>query len=228
MRQNYTKDRRRFLKESLSYCTGAYSLNFLSNTRDDPYRDKYYPEVLTQVMKEQEAKHDCTMLPGQINNLTYAFKQIKPACHQDMAFVVACSMSFYSMKHVIDEYSRRKNGEQSKAPDHPVLALEKWGVPNTYRILIFKEQIHALFRELIVNTPPNIIRLWYDILNKTINCEDFYELLTEKYRNQLSKDEVKIICEALLYVTRGGCRPYTWCSAMASRADALVKSTYLL
>jgi len=76
MKQDYIKDRRRFLKASLSYCTGAYSLNLLSNIRDDPYRDKYYLEALIQVIKEQEAKDGGTMLPGQINNLTYAFKQV--------------------------------------------------------------------------------------------------------------------------------------------------------
>jgi len=222
MRHNYIKGRRNFLKASLCI-PGVYGLNILSNTRDDYVMDKYCLEALIQVMKDQASKHDYTIYPEQINNLSYAFKKIKPANHQEMAFAVAYSGPIYSQKYVVDEYLRRKNGKQSKGPDHPILALDNWCVPNTYRIIIFKEQIHALCGE-VTNYSLTPHRLWVGINYKTIELNDFHELLNDEYRNQLSKDEVKIIFEAISYVGQGGCRLYSWCSSIVSRADALTKT----
>lgn len=222
MRQNYIKDRREFLKASLCI-PGVYGLKILSNTRDDYVRDKYYLASIIQVMKEEGARYNCLMPIEQINNLAYAFNKIKPALHEEMAFVVACCMAPHSLKYAVDEYSRRKNGKQSKGPDHPILALEEWCVPNTRRILIFKEQMQALWGEVTNRPPLSMMRLWQEVNNKTIGLNDFHELLTEKYRNQLSKDEVKIIYEAISYIP-SGFRPYTWCATIVSRADALVKT----
>ncbi len=205
--------------------------------------------ALIRVMNEQGLYDDYAISLEQINNLRYACKSIKPSSHQELAFVVACGMSHQPLNSLIDEYVRRKNGFSSKLPDHEMLALKEWGLPDTHRILIFKEQIKALIKNLIWrdNNSANEEQLkssgrkekgnlssgiqtmtltekrnflYYGSLRRSLTYSDFFEALSTN-KQLIGDAELKKIYDALLYYGKAGCRPYAYCSTMAERATII-------
>jgi len=65
-----------------------------------------------------------------------------------MAFVVACGTPRTALNHIVDEYVRRRKGEKSQLPDVEMAPPEVMGLPDTQRIIIFREQLLSLLREL--------------------------------------------------------------------------------
>lgn len=248
MKENTKINRRQFLTGLT--VTGIMSL--ISSGRADTAesisinKDNYL-ETLIKVLKEQAAYHNDVLHQGQIENLTYAFEKICPTNHQEMAFVVACGTNTQPLNHIIDEYARRRKGEKSHLPDHPLMALNEWGLPDTQRILIFREQIEALLKELIDFNSPWIrekgkifLRGMKDLLRNLSDCHPvhcqilFYMILRKQegfsyneFRVLLKKDlkikygsELATIYDALQYYAPI-CRPYAWCSTMVVRASRM-------
>jgi len=214
-------NRRKFM--SLISCFGASAFLFKSVCYSSTStHQKKLTNAITNVLKDQATLHDDFMQEGQIKNLNYAINKIAPANHQELAFSVACSMSAISAKPIIDEYVRRKKGGKPILPDHQILNLCAWCVPDTQRILIFKEQANALIKELSGKNGE-----WYsrEVImgvwgwKGNLNIQEFKDIIADNHRKQLNDNEIKIIYEAILYMKHFGYRSYTWCSAIVSKTQ---------
>jgi len=106
------------------------------------------------------------------------------------------------MRHIIDEYARRKNGKKPKAPDHPILALKEWGLPDTQRILIFKEQVVALLKQLTCCDIYGWRKMYLKLtLTEDRSWKDLKGILVDSYQRRFSDEEVKDIYEVIIYYT---------------------------
>jgi hypothetical protein len=175
--------------------------------------------ALIRVLQEHHIRHDDTLHEEQKANLVYAFEKINPSNHLEEAVTVACSMNYQPACGIVDEYVRRKSGEASLLPDHPVMMLKAWGVPHTNRMLIFREQLNALLAELTGRTFEYGRQLCKKIILREVTEQDFKALMSAKYRGFGTK-EIKVTYDAVCYYGPSA-RPYTWCSSMVNRADAL-------
>jgi len=195
----------------------------------DPDQEKalrsLYKSALITVMENQAAYHNDTLSQEQIRNLDYAYEQINPADHQEMAFVVACSMSEEPRDDVVNEYVRRKQGRESLLPDHPLMALETWAMPYTQRVLIFEEQIQALLRELTGSkTCLSLYSIYRHAFQGPALKAAFVGIFLEERRKRLTSEEITTIYDALEYYFPK-LRPYYWCSTIVMRAIALVSKS---
>jgi hypothetical protein len=224
-------DRRRFLSNVSAM--GLFTLFpfFEENSvvHKDPYEEKalrsLYKNALISVMEKQASHNDETLSPMQIRNLDYAYDQINPTNHQEMAFVVACSMSEEPRNDVVDEYVRRREGKESLLPDHPLMALEEWAMPDTQRILIFKEQLQLLLKVLTGSENCVSLKYLYRLTFQKDDMQDkFVGLLLEEWRKLLTSEEITTIYKAFEYYFPK-IRPYHWCSTMVTRATALVSKS---
>lgn len=175
--------------------------------------------ALIRVLQDHHKLHDAILRESQEANLVYAFEKINPSNHLEGAVAVACSMSYEPICHLVDEYVRRRNREKPRLPDYPEIDLKAWGIPDTYRMLIFHEQLHALLAELTEVNQEFSRRLCNNIMRRKITAHQFAALLKEKYR-RFSGEEIKTIIDAVQFYGPTA-RPYTWCSAMVNRADAI-------
>jgi hypothetical protein len=226
-------DRRNLLQASLAATLGAAITSECAHGKASVvggFEHEYCPErmlaALIAVQEEQATWWNDSLLPEQIDNLKYAVMKIEPRTHQEMAFVVAIGMSAQPLGYVVDEYvSRRRNGPASM-PDHPVLALENWCVPASYRLPIFREQMDCLIMELTDHRMRDT-ELWHYIrvmkISK-ISMREFQEQLREPHRSRLTVAETKAIYETVHTFLNVGTRPYTWCSTITERAMQMVLS----
>lgn len=180
-------------------------------------------ERFIKVLAVQASYHNDKLEQENIANLTYAYNAIKPSNHIEMAMVVACGKHYQPFNHIVDEYVRRKNGKQPTLPDHPILALETWGVPYTHRVLIFREQMDALLKEFQVHSPTKRQQLLYRLFDRRTRHQKIKELIN-KDRCKLNSDEINTLIEAVSCYLETGWHLYTYCSTMVNRAEALANS----
>jgi len=235
MKRTFKINRNQFMKGLL----GAGVLSFFpfiskAANKPQPSQQKLINNLI-KVLNEQGAYFGDQLDKIQITNLKYAVDQIKPSNHQELAFVVACGNQGQRFNFIVNEYVKRRNGEKSLLFDHPILALETWGRPNTQRILIFKEQIQTLLSELTGLTENyKLYRklLWGHRIKrlnpntyKGISLNEFHDVLSKKYRQLLNDNEIMMIYYTLINHISFA-RPYTWCSTMATRASFLESQTF--
>jgi|GEM_PF-1916462 len=209
------------------FLSGLFSLSvagFLPRQNDTaiivlPVDHTLRVNAFIRVLQEQHMRHDDVLHDEQKANLVYAFININPSYHLEEAIAVACSMSYQPTCHIVDEYVRRKKGEASRLPDHPVMRVKAWGVPDTYRVLIFREQINALLAEMTGSSLEYGKQICNEMMIGEVKENNFASFLCEKYQS-FNRDEIKAIYDAVLYYAPTG-RPYTWCSSMVDRADVL-------
>lgn len=223
MRQRLKISRNQFMKSLLG--TGVITLLPFSRNSEAKISTKDQINSLIKVINEQGRYNDYKMWQTEINNLTYAFENIRPTTHQELAFVVACGSQIMPYTHIVDEYIRRKKGYVSQLPDHPILTLNAYCVPDTQRILVFKEQILALLRELSGWGNQRVNELLYNLgkpgdSDILFNKDNFISFLNEKYRRQFSSNEIDIIHKILNYYVPHRIS-YFSCSTMASRGTQL-------
>jgi len=231
MRQESMIDRRRFLTNVSAL--GLFTLFPFFEEKPSIHKDPdqetalrfLYRNALVTVLKKQASHNNETLSQMQISNLDYAYDQINPANHQEMAFVVACSMSKEPRNDVVDEYMRRREGKESLLPDHPLMALETWAMPDTQRVLIFKEQLQALLKILTGSEySVSLLQLYRLTFQKDNLHEKFVGLLLEEFRKRLTRKEITTIYEAFEYYFPK-IRSYYQCSTMVTRATALVSKS---
>jgi hypothetical protein len=86
-----------------------------------------------------------------------------------------------------DEYVRRRDQEPSRLFDHPLLELRTWGLPDTRRILIFREQCVALVQELVGVGPEKAKTILFAIYRGDMD-EEYYWSETQKFHPHLNKE----------------------------------------
>ena len=102
--------------------------------------------------------------------------------------------------------------------DHPALELKSWCRPETQRVLIFREQLESLVKELSGRVEASDT---YRVEAGTERCSPamFYESLRPSYKESLSAREIKGFYRYIqsMFATS---RPYVWCSTLVERAIA--------
>jgi len=214
-------NRRQFLSGLFSI-TAAGLLSRQNNAiaSNQPIDHSARMNMLISVLQEHHTRHDGVLHDEQKTNLIYAFEKIKPTNHLEETIVVACAMSMQSVYNIVDEYVRRRKGEAPRLPAHSAMLLKGWGVPDTYGILLFREQISALLAEVTGASLGYGKELCLEMTMGCINTRDFRSELAEEYR-EFNGDQIMAVYDAVLFYAPAA-RPYVWCSAMVSRADALV------
>jgi hypothetical protein len=225
MAKELYQSRRQFIRAS-SLCGVTALLPGFINGWNHHRNIESYSEALIKVINDWNLPHGLGIHPDGVKNIKYAFEVLKPEDHQDLAFIVA-TCGFTPMKHLIDEYKRRKNGQRSLYPDHPVLELTEYGVPNTYRIIVYDEQLEALFQEIIQDASKE--KIWEDLwFNKNKSRIDLRKCLLEPYRSELSDCEVRNIWDAMNYFRLKWIPSYTFCSTIVNRASELISHDYTI
>jgi hypothetical protein len=185
-----------------------------------------YPErllaALVAAQKDQGIRWNDSLRPEQIDNLKYAVTKIEPRTHQEIAFAVAIGMSGQKLSYVVDEYVSRRGGGPTSLPDHPVLELENWCLPDSHRLPIFREQMDSLFMELTGHWMRERKALWHGIRTRKVSVSEFHACFRDPHRSLFTAPEAEVLYEAIHTFLNLGMRPYAWCSTISERAMRLV------
>ena len=154
-------------------------------------------------------------------NLIYALSRVAPSTHLEIAFVVAVIERVPSNRDIVDEFVRRRAAEQPLWPDHPLLDLQKWGMPNTYRLPVFQEQIHTLIREVTGWGGRHAWDYLDEIFKARASRKPLREVATPECQASVSTEELDII-DSIISYNAPRSRQYAWCSTMAERAWKIV------
>jgi len=169
-------------------------------------------------LEEQGHLHGCTRDDLQRGNLQYAFQEISPATHTECAFVVWAGTRCQPVHDVIDEFCRRKAGQEPLLFDHEVLSLKGWCQPDTQRILVFREQIESLVKELSGKGDGKAIASGiyrFCGVGTGISLDEFVGMVTSK--GELSAGGIADLYD---YIKEryASSLPYAWCSTIVERA----------
>lgn len=209
-------DRREFLRASALMGLAGIAPKQITAAEID-----YYPFLL-RVVEEQGRMHDQEMSDQVRENLRYACLTVRPRSHDELAFVAAIGPRWMSYRDLADEYVRRRSGLPPSFYDHPLLELRGWGMPETYRILIYREQLLTLINELTGMSKRDSITLFYKYLQGRAGIPPLESMATESQRNALTSQDFRMF-ERMIREYGVRSMPYTWCSAMASRAEKLAR-----
>jgi len=171
-------------------------------------------------LREQDQLNEWEATGEQITNLRYAIEAIQPACHEEMSFAIWAYLHTYPVSIFTDEYKHRRDGQKCCLPAHPVLTLKKWGRPKTYGMLLYKEQMQALFGELSggkIISDKEYRGLQISWHKCRFQEEQFLSLLSESYQKSLTPGEKKRIYEAICFFWPG-IQLYVYCSSMSDQA----------
>ena len=96
------------------------------------------------------------------------------------------------------------------------------GMPQTYRLLIFREQVTKLIETLTHLPSDKSDRLRKDLMTRKINVTSaqFKELASPDYKDLTDKDYEVIDWNLNVFICCFGLS-YVWASTMVSRAEAL-------
>lgn len=177
--------------------------------------------ALVAVLREQAALYDCPLEREEIAGLDRALAEVRPRSHVEAAFCVRCARP-YPTAELVDEFVRRRRGGPPELPDHLVLALEGWGLPETQRMLVFREQLETLFRELTGLGPAAALRLHHQIWRRRAGIEELRAALGDRWRG-LGAEELQVVFDAIR-TYQGSAMRYTWCSTLVDRAQRIGSS----
>lgn len=182
----------------------------------------YYP-ILSKVIAEHGRRHNSDLTAREREHLRYACDAIQPSTHAELAFVAAVGPKWLPCQDLVDEYLRRRAGMAAVIEDHPVLALDDWAMPETFRIPIFREQHVTLIRMLTDMSQRESIGLLFQYLRYSPDIQPLRTMAIQKYQDTLAAEDFSRIERIMrFYLPRS--MPYAWCSTMASRAEALARA----
>ena len=185
--------------------------------------DIKYDVLLSEVEKQNTRINPVNQSVSVVEqkNLKYAMNCIKPVKHQEFAFIVWCGHRPEPVTNWIDEYARRRAGEPSQLLDHPILDLTSWCVPESYRILVYREQFQALIKEL-TDVRDNaraseILTEMYRMPQRADADRFLQNIFSIKWKEALSITESEFIaCYIQDYYPRS--LPYAYCSTIVERS----------
>jgi hypothetical protein len=198
---------------------GASALAFINSPTvragERPWTYPVERDALVRALGARAALHGAALEPEEVAGLDHALDVIRPRTHVEAAVCVRLAKP-YSTAELVDEYVARRRGEPPRLPDHPALALERWGLPSTHRMLMFREQVEALFMELTRKGRVAALELQARIWRWQAGLDELRAALDGVWRD-LSEPELERILEAIhLYQ---GASLYAWCSAIVDRAQ---------
>lgn len=174
--------------------------------------------AIERELKDQGCLYGVEREVVQRANLISALEEIRPTRHTEFAFAVWAGSQCEVTHHIIYEYCRRRSGFPSSLFDHPLLALEMWCMPDTCRLLVFREQLDTLGKQLTGNSVGRrVARGVYRFGGPSagISPEKFRGMIDPQ--NGLSEGEITQFYD---YINEryGESLPYAWCSTIAERA----------
>jgi hypothetical protein len=191
------------------------------------YDEAFFSKIL-KVLDEQGALYDCPMFtPGQRKFLAERFEILAPSTHVEAAIFAAFAERAHNpdlknwQTKIIEEYVRRKEGGKPLMPDHSILSFEDLGMPKTYRILVFREQVTKLMETLTCLPSDKSDRLRKDLLARRINVTSaqFRGLVSPEHKDLKERDYAVIDWNLDVFISCFGLS-YVWASTMVSRAEA--------
>jgi hypothetical protein len=186
---------------------------------------KKLTEALEQALAEQDGLHGVVREETQQANLIYALQEIKPGSHTELALVVWAGTRYEPAHAIVEEYCLRRAGRSTSLFDHPLLSLQGWCMPDTCRILIFREQLEALVKQLTGNRDArSVLRGIYKhpVAEGCLSFATFQQLITPD--NGLSDNDVRGFY-VYLKERYAEALPYAWCSAIVERAAGIKAAT---
>lgn len=190
------------------------------------YDDAFFSKIL-RVLDEQGALYDCPRFtPRQKKFLAKIFEMMAPSTHVEAAIFAAFSERAHNpglksrQTEIIEEYVRRREGGKPLMPDHSILSFEGLGMPQTYRILVFREQVTKLMEALTSLPSDKSDRLRKDLLARRINVTSaqFRGLVSPEHKDLKKRDYAVIDWNLNVFISYFGLS-YVWASTMVSRAE---------
>jgi hypothetical protein len=190
--------------------------------------DDVFLSRLLRVLDEQGALWDCPPFTDrQQGFLTEQFAKMAPSTYIEAAIFAAIAEQAHSphrnkmQTEIVEEYVRRRNGNRPLMPDHSILSLEGHCMPQTYRLLIFREQVTKLLETLTCLPSDKSDRLRKDLMTRKINVTSaqFKELASPDHKNLTDKDYDVIDWNLNVFICCFGLS-CVWASTMVSRAEA--------
>ena len=185
----------------------------------------YYPHLLA-VLEQRERKSGFNMTLREKENLRYACERINPENHEELAFVVAVGPKWVLCNDLVDEYVRRRAGQKPLIADSALLSLDKWAVPDTHRIPIYREQLVVLLCDLL-DVSKRDAEVHFRLYLKSeagvaVNLPPLGSVASVKYKKHLTAEEFERL-EQLIRFCGPRSMPYTYCSTIACLAEKLMK-----
>ena len=182
----------------------------------------YYPIIVSAVDKENIAHGRRKMSSRERENLAYACDAIRPSNHVELSIVIGLGPRWMPYRKHIDEYVRRRDGLSSQSDDHPFLVLDKYVVPDTQRVLIFREQLLKLIAKLTgMNNPDSLLHL-RKYMQTRADIPPLKEVSMPAYRQRFTDEEFALF-ERVLRGNAATVLPFAYCSTMACRVEMLAK-----
>lgn len=189
---------------------------------------EYFPYLVAAINEHHRLWGTDDLWYEELISLACACEKIQPATHGELAACVARMIHGMEIdEEIVDEYVRRKNGLPPLLDDHPLLDLPKHGVPATFRVLIYVEQLQALYQEL-TDCPMQLSfallkRFSFRWQRNKSDIEQLRTIVTAEYKERFAEKELRILARILgsNYIFA---KPYTVCSIIADRAENLARA----
>lgn len=195
--------RRQFIKGASVAGLLPFVPSFGSNNTKISTDEGEHIQKLIATLNQKKRLKAIHITDQEVFNLTYALRRIKPANHQELVFAVTSGLHYIPQNHIVDEYVRRRNGEKSQLPDHPIFKEAiVYRAPDTQRILIYAEQIEELLLALTGKYSLITFDMRCRISSrklKRLSMEEFLSLIDGYWHKELSNKEMKYIYNAILY-----------------------------
>jgi hypothetical protein len=153
--------------------------------------------------------------------LAKGYELIQPRFHDEYVFISSCAIPIEHCLDRLEEYVRRRNGEEPQMPDHPLFHLHDLidTLPNTHGILAYYEQVDAVIAQL-VNTPAHGVVQVRRMLRRSLEegVMAVKASLRPEYREQMSDKDVEQLCRAI-HAHLQHARFYSYHSIMVAAAE---------
>ena len=198
-----------------------------SKTPETSIYDDVFLSRLLRVLDEQGALWDCPPFTDrQQGFLTEQFAKMAPSTHIEAAIFAAIAEQAHSphrnkmQTEIVEEYVRRRKGDRPLMPDHPILSLEGLGMTETYRLLIFREQVTKLIETLTHLPSDKSDRLRKDLMARkdNVTSAQFRALVSPDYKDLTDRDYEVLDWNLNLFIRCFG-PSYVWASTMVTRAE---------
>jgi hypothetical protein len=194
--------------------------------------DQVFLARLMEVLDIQaEMNHSSSITTQGREATSEAFERLAPRTHLEASIIAVfaekarhAGVDWKSQKpDIIGEYVRRRSSAKAQLPDHPLLSCPGLGMPHTYRLLFFREQVTGVVQILTGATQKRAENIrWQLISDMTLrkNLFDgiFFEEITENYGMITLGELEAIFWNIEAYRTLFG-PSYVWASTMVSRAE---------
>jgi hypothetical protein len=162
-----------------------------------------------------------------------AFERLAPRSHLEAAIIAVFAEKARHKEDnwrdqpqqpdIIGEYVNRRSGAKAQMPDHPALSCPGLGMPYTYGLLMFREQVTGLVQILTGVSQKRAETIRWQLISDLTLKKDFFESIffgeMSKNYGQLTLAELEAILWNIEAYRTLFAPSYVWASTMVSRAE---------